>query len=76
MNKRAALVAKGVPAGALRLAVGVTASGQGHAVLIVRTNHGDFVLDNLTSEIKPFDRTGHRLISISSPDLRRWQAIS
>lgn len=76
MNKRAALIARGVPAGALRLAVGFTSRGEGHAVLVVRTNQGDLVLDNLTSEIMPANRTGLRLVSMSSPDLRRWHRIS
>lgn len=76
MNKRAELIARGLPAGALRLAVGLTSRGEGHAVLVVRTNKGDYVLDNLTNEIKPVGRTGHRLLSISSPDLRRWQHVS
>lgn len=75
MNKRAQLLARGFPAGALRLAVGFTSRGEGHAVLVVRTNEGDLVLDNLSGEIKPFNRTGHQLTAISSPDLRKWQKI-
>ncbi|AEQ53105.1 transglutaminase-like cysteine peptidase [Pelagibacterium halotolerans] len=76
MNKRAQLIARGVPAGALRLAIGFTARGEGHAVLVVRTDQGDYVLDNLTSQIKPFSQTGHTLTAMSSNDPRRWNAIS
>ena len=76
MNKRAQLIARGVPAGALRLAIGFTARGEGHAVLVVRTTAGDYVLDNLTSQIKPFDQTGHTLVAMSSNDPRRWNSIS
>lgn len=76
MNKRAQLIARGVPAGALRLAIGFTARGEGHAVLVVRTDQGDFVLDNLTSQIKPFNQTGHTLLAMSSNDPKRWNAIS
>lgn len=76
MNKRAQLIARGVPAGALRLAIGFTARGEGHAVLVVRTDAGDYVLDNLTSQIKPFNQTGHTLVAMSSNDPRRWNTIS
>ena len=75
MNKRVHLIARGVPAGALRLAIGLTAQGQGHAVLIVRTTAGDYVLDNLTDQIKPFDQTGHTLTAISSNDPKLWHSI-
>ncbi len=75
LNKRAQLVARGVPAGALRIAIGYTARGEGHAVLVVRTSAGDLVLDNLTNQIKPFHQTGHRLIAISTGDLRRWHMV-
>ncbi|GGA36351.1 transglutaminase-like cysteine peptidase [Pelagibacterium lentulum] len=75
LNKRAQLVALGVPAGALRIAIGYTARGEGHAVLVVRTSAGDLVLDNLTNQIKPFHQTGHRLIAISNGDLRKWNTI-
>lgn len=76
MNKRAQLIARGVPAGALRLAIGFTARGEGHAVLVVRSNAGDYVLDNLTSQIKPFNQTGHTFVAMSSNDPKRWNTIS
>ncbi|WMT89090.1 transglutaminase-like cysteine peptidase [Pelagibacterium sp. H642] len=76
MNKRAELIARGVPAGALRLAIGLTAQGEGHAVLIVRTTVGDYVLDNLTAQILPFNQTGHTLTAISSPDPKRWNRVA
>ena len=33
--------------------------GEGHAILTVKTDHGEFVLDNLTDEIRPWDATGY-----------------
>jgi predicted transglutaminase-like cysteine proteinase len=33
-------------------------NGEGHAVLTVKTDHGDFVLDNLSDEICPWTATG------------------
>jgi len=75
MNKRAALLARGFPAGALRLAIGHTAGGEGHAVLVVRTSAGDFVLDNLTDRILPYGETGHTLIAMASNDPRHWVSV-
>jgi len=75
MNKRAALIARGFPAGALRLAIGYTARGEGHAVLVVRTSQGDLVLDNLTAQILPYQETGHTLIAMASPNPQRWNAV-
>lgn len=51
---------------ALRIATAVTRSGEGHAVLIVRTDRGDLVLDNRVNTIKYFDRTDLRLEMIQS----------
>ena len=36
--------------------------GEGHAILTVKTDHGEFVLDNLTDEIRPWDATGYRFV--------------
>lgn len=46
LTKRAELISHGWPSRALRIAVAATATGEGHAVLVVRTNIGDIVLDN------------------------------
>ncbi|HEY5796117.1 MAG TPA: transglutaminase-like cysteine peptidase [Bosea sp. (in: a-proteobacteria)] len=52
VTKRHELLAAGLPASALLIAVVKTPAGEGHLVLIVRTDRGDLVLDNLTSEIR------------------------
>ncbi|MCD7059672.1 transglutaminase-like cysteine peptidase [Pelagibacterium xiamenense] len=75
LNKRHRLIEMGVPASALRVAIGYTSWGEGHTVLVVRTTEGDFVLDNLTNEVRAWNETGHRLIAMSSSNPRRWQAI-
>ena len=36
--------------------------GEGHAILTIKTDHGEFVLDNLTDEIRPWDATGYRFV--------------
>lgn len=76
VTKRHRLIAMGWPASALRLAVARTPSGEGHAVLVVKTTEGDLVLDNRTSRIKLWSDTGLRWVKIqSSRDPRRWFAL-
>ncbi len=38
----------------------------GHAVLTVKTNKGEFVLDNLSDEIKPWTSTSYRFVKRQS----------
>lgn len=57
LAKRMLLGERGIPLGALRVCVGqIKRRGyaEGHAVLHVCTDKGDFVLDNLTDEILPW----------------------
>ncbi|MEX1179733.1 MAG: transglutaminase-like cysteine peptidase [Cucumibacter sp.] len=75
LAKRAKLIAAGVPASALRIATARTRSGVGHAVLVVRTSSGDLVLDNLSSRIREWNRTGLVWIAMSGANPRRWSTI-
>jgi predicted transglutaminase-like cysteine proteinase len=75
LTKRAALIRAGLPAGALRIAAATTRSGVGHAVLVVRTDQGDLVLDNLTGTIKPSNQTGLRWVAMTNADGRSWKKI-
>ncbi|WP_423068432.1 transglutaminase-like cysteine peptidase [Devosia sp. CN2-171] len=72
LAKRRALIRTGVPSSALRIAYVRTKSGVDHAVLVVRTNNKDMVLDNLTSAIKPLSQTGYRVMSVSSANPMKW----
>lgn len=75
LTKRAKLISLGVPAGALRLATARTRSGEGHAVLVVRTDKGDFVLDNRTGRVKEWHKTGLRWVAMASANPKRWNAV-
>jgi predicted transglutaminase-like cysteine proteinase len=76
VTKRHDLMQSGLPARALRLSVVKTPSGIGHLVLVVSTTNGDLVLDNLTQEIRPWQRTEYTWLKIqSSADARFWFAI-
>jgi predicted transglutaminase-like cysteine proteinase len=70
LAKRKLLIAAGLPARALRLAV-VKWNGEGHAVLTVATDHGDYVLDNLIQIVRSWDNTGYEWIERQDPD-RTW----
>ena len=59
LTKRQALERLGWPRSALLVTVVRTRSGEGHAVLTVRTSRGDLVLDNLTNRIVGWNQTGY-----------------
>lgn len=72
LAKRRALIKAGLPASSLRIAHVKTRAGEGHAVLVVKTNGKDLVLDNLTNTIKPLSQTGYRLVLMSGADPTSW----
>lgn len=76
LTKRRDLIRSGVSAGALRIAVVRTGGGVGHAVLIVKTDKGDLVLDNRRSSIVKSYQSGYRFISMSSNHPKRWERIN
>ena len=76
ITKRHELVARGWPVRALRLAVAYTPFGEGHAVLVVRTNQGDLVLDNRNSAIRPWNKTGLKWVKIEAAgNPAKWMAV-
>lgn len=68
LTKRHQLVEAGWPPRTLRIAVAKTRSGEGHAVLVVRTSEGDLVLDNRTSAVRTWNQTDLKWIKIQSAD--------
>jgi len=63
LTKRQQLGRLGLPMKALRVAVVITGRNNRHAVLTIATDDGDFVLDNETSAILPWDQTGYRWVA-------------
>jgi predicted transglutaminase-like cysteine proteinase len=59
LEKRRALIAAGLPAAALSIAVVVTDRRQTHAVLLVATDKDEYVLDNLSPWVLPWTKTGY-----------------
>lgn len=74
--KRRTLARSGVSLSNLLITVVRKADGEGHAVLTVRTDKGDFILDNLTDAVRAFDDTGYRYLKRqASTDTGRWVSI-
>jgi predicted transglutaminase-like cysteine proteinase len=63
LEKHAALVQAGVAPSALSIAVVRTGWGESHAVLLIATDKGEFVLDNLSPWVVSWDKTTYRWIS-------------
>ncbi|MCP3474033.1 transglutaminase-like cysteine peptidase [Bradyrhizobium sp. CCGUVB1N3] len=77
VSKRHKLLSRGWPQRTLLLAEVVTVWGKHHLVLVVRTQSGDLVLDNLTAQVRPWPRAPYRWIRIQSPsNPRYWNMIA
>ncbi|EIM24607.1 transglutaminase-like cysteine peptidase [Microvirga lotononidis] len=70
--KRKMLVEAGLPRRALRMTVVLDENGEGHAVLTVRTNRGDLILDNKTDNVLEWSRTNYRYIKRESAEATGW----
>lgn len=74
--KRKILVEQhGLPRRALRLTVVIDEQGEGHAVLTVRTDGGDLILDNKRSGIMPWQETGYVFVKREGQDSREWASL-
>jgi predicted transglutaminase-like cysteine proteinase len=60
--KRRMLMQAGWPREALLITVVRDKKGDGHAVLTVKTNRGEFILDNQEPQILPWDKSGYRFV--------------
>jgi len=66
----------GWPRQALLITVVRDKRGDGHAVLTVTTDRGDFILDNQNQDILPWSATGYRFVKRQSQsDPNVWVAL-
>ena len=72
--KRKLLIDRGFPRQALLMTIVRDLNGEGHAVLTVKTDRGDFVLDNLSDEIRAMER--HRLSVLQAPGPGRPERLA
>jgi predicted transglutaminase-like cysteine proteinase len=76
VSKRHELLERGWPARGLLLSEVMVNSGEHHLILVVRTNSGDLVLDNMTPQIKPWSRVPYRWVRMQMPNSKLWATIS
>jgi predicted transglutaminase-like cysteine proteinase len=74
--KRKTLVERGIPRRALRMTVVIDEQNEGHAVLMVRTDRGDFILDNKTSTVLPWEQTGYIFVKREGQDGLAWVSLN
>lgn len=76
LEKRRRLVAAGFPINTLLITVVRDLKGDGHAVLTVKTDRGDFVLDNQVGKILAWGDTGYKFIKRQSDENpARWVSL-
>ncbi len=67
LQKRRILMERGWPSGALLITVVIDTDNTGHAVLTVRTDQGDYVLDNQDYRVLEWEKTPYRYVKRQSP---------
>jgi predicted transglutaminase-like cysteine proteinase len=76
LEKRRRLIEMGFPRQALLMTIVRDQHDQGHTILTLRTSRGDFILDNLTDAVKPWEKTGYHFVKRQSQeDPNVWLAI-
>ena len=74
--KKKQLIAAGLDPQMLLIATALDRRRQAHAVLVMRTERGDFILDNLRDEVLHWAQTGYTYLRMQDPaDPRRWTAV-
>jgi predicted transglutaminase-like cysteine proteinase len=66
----------GIPLEAMLITIVRDTNNDGHAILTIRTDYGDFILDNQELEIKLWHKTGYKFLKRQSPlDPNAWLAL-
>ena len=74
--KRRMLMRAGWPREALLITVVRDKHDEGHAVLTVKTNRGEFILDNQIDRVLPWNKTGYTFVKRQSQsDPNTWVAL-
>jgi predicted transglutaminase-like cysteine proteinase len=66
--KRKLLMDFGLPRQALLMTIVRDLNGDGHTILTVKTDRGEFILDNLRDDIRPWDATGYHFLKRQSQE--------
>ena len=70
--KRRVLIEAGLPRRAMRMTVVIDELGAGHAVLMVRTDRGDYILDNKRTAVLSWQETGYRYVKREGSEGTAW----
>ena len=73
--KRKLLADAGLPRRAMRMTVVIDEVDDGHAVLMIRTDRGDFILDNKTNAVLPWSKTGYIFVKREGQDGTAWVSL-
>ena len=73
--KRKILAEAGLPRRAMRMTVVVDEEGAGHAVLMLLTDRGDFVLDNKKDAVLLWQQTAYTYIKREGTEGRDWVSL-
>ncbi len=73
--KRKRLADAGLPRRAMRMTVVIDELNEGHAVLMIRTDRGDFILDNKHDEILSWHETPYVYVSRESQHATAWTSL-
>ena len=76
LQKRKVLIAAGWPREALLMTVVRDQNGNGHAILTVETDRGEYILDNQTNDVLLWSDTGYRFVKRQSQsDPNVWVSL-
>lgn len=76
LRKKRELIAAGYPRSALLFTTVTDGNGDGHAILTIVTDKGDFILDNANDEVKPWYYSGYWLwYRQSQTDPNGWYSL-
>lgn len=76
LEKRRTLNRQGMSLANLLITVLRKPDGEGHAVLTVRTDKGDYIVDNLTDKVRRWDETDYTFLKRQAIDnTGRWVSI-
>ena len=73
--KRKLLAERGLPRRPMRMAVVLDGDGNGHAVLMVRTDRGDFILDNQRPAILTWKESAYVFVKREGANGREWVSL-
>lgn len=73
--KRKRLAEAGLPRRAMLVTVVIDEENAGHAVLMIRTDRGDFILDNKRNAVLPWGDTGYVYVKRESQYRTGWTSL-